>query len=135
MKYRRFSIMLIGTVAAGTAAADDVTGQSQLLCAPGYVTHCSSGGECETGPPENYNFLDFFRIDLDRELILPTEASQDNSQTPIQSLTRAEGTIFLQGVENGRAYSFLIVEQTGDGAVSVIADGETATAFLSCTVD
>jgi hypothetical protein len=125
-------MMLVGATAA---MADDVTGESLLLCAPGYVTHCSSGGVCETGPADNYGIPYFVRIDLDQERIMTSAASEDVSSTPIRSVTRAEGEIYLQGVENGRVFSVLIEEHTGLGALAIISNGETETAFIACTID
>jgi hypothetical protein len=118
-----------------SAIAEDIAGEDQLLCAPGYVTHCSSGGDCETMPSENYGIPSFLRIDLDSEVIRTTGADDEQGETPIQSVTRANGEVYLQGIENARVFSVLIDEATGDGALAIIADGETATAFLACTVD
>ena len=134
---RNFAV--VGVLFAGTAVsvalADNLTGEDELLCAPGYVTHCSSGGDCETKPSDVFGIPSFLRFDLDDEVMRTSEASEDELATPIQSVTRANGEIYLQGVENGRMFSILIDETTGDGALAIIADGETATAFLACTVD
>ena len=118
-----------------TAVAENVAGEDQLLCAPGYVTHCSSGGDCETVPSENYGIPSFLRIDLDGEVIRTTGADDEQGETPIQHVTRANGEVYLQGIENARMFSVLIDEASGNGALAIIADGETATAFLACTVD
>ena len=134
MRLERTAILL-GLLVSGSAIADSLIGESMLLCAPGYVTHCSSGGECETGPPDNYNIPNFVRIDLERQLLLTTEASEEQNVTPIQSVEREEGLIYLQGRENARAFTAMISEVTGDGTMAIIAEGETATAFLACTPD
>ena len=126
---------VLGILGATTAGADNLFGASQLLCAPRNVTHCSSGGDCESGPPDDYNIPDFIRIDLERELLLTTEASGESLSTPVQHFTRVDGAIYLQGVEGGRAYSLVIVEATGDVAMAVASDGETATTFGTCTPD
>jgi hypothetical protein len=127
--------VLLGGTVVTVALADNLTGEDELLCAPGYVTHCSSGGDCETKPSDVFGIPSFLRFDLDDEVMRTSEASEDELATPIQSVTRANGEIYLQGVENGRMFSILIDETTGDGALAIIADGETATAFLACTVD
>ena len=48
-------------------------------------------------------------------------------------MSRTGGKIFLQGVENGRAFSFLINEATGSLTVAVSRDGVAVAAFGSCT--
>lgn len=120
---------------SGIAVADDVTGEDRLLCAPGYVTHCSSGGECETVPAWRQGIPSFLRIEIDRKFIRSSEESDESLSTPIQQVTRENGKVYLQGVENERAFSMLIDEASGEGSMAIIADGETATAFLYCTVD
>lgn len=121
----------------GTSAtvADNLFGASQLLCAPRNVTHCSSGGDCDSGPPDSYNIPDFIQIDLDRELIYTTEASGESLSTPVQHFSRVDGVIYLQGVEGGRAYSMVIDETTGDVSMTVASHGETAATFGTCTPD
>ncbi len=101
----RFLSMSLVITGAGIAAADDLVGANVLLCAPGYVMHCSSGGECELGPPENFDIPSFVRVDLERELLLTTESHEENRSSPIQFLTRANGEIYLQG-DRGRTCLF-----------------------------
>jgi len=120
---------------SGAAVADNVTGENELLCAPGYVTHCSSGGECETTPAWRQGIPSFLRIEIDRKFLRSSEDSDEALATPIQQVTRENGKVYLQGVENERAFSMIIDEASGEGSMAIIADGETATAFLYCTVD
>jgi hypothetical protein len=115
--------------------ADSIIGVDIILCAPGYVTHCSSGGTCETVPPRNFDIPSFVQIDLGRELLISGASTDDERQTRIQYLSREDGEIYLQGVESGRAYSVVIDEASGDGTLAIAADGETATAFLACKPD
>ena len=132
---RRWLALPLVFFAAAELLADPVGGKMELLCAPGYVMHCSSGGKCELGPAENYNIPSFLRIDLDNRVILTSEASDEQQRTPIQQMSRENGEIYLQGVENGRVYSVVINEASGDLVLGIISTGETATAFGPCTPD
>jgi hypothetical protein len=62
-----------------------------------------------------------------------TKASQENRTSPITTLSRTDGNIFLQGIEGGRAFSFVIDEETGRVTVAVSRDGLTVTVFGACT--
>jgi hypothetical protein len=126
--------MLGALAAASLASGDSLVGKDAILCAPGYFTHCSSGGVCETRPADNYGIPNFLRFDLERGLLLTSEASDEDASSPIQSISRTNGEIYLQGVEAGRVFSVVIVEALGTGSMAIIASGETATAFLACTV-
>lgn len=131
---RKILILLGSLAAASLASGDSLVGQDVILCAPGYVTHCSSGGVCETRPADNYGIPNFLRFDLKRGLLLTSEASEEDASSPIQSISRANGEIYLQGIEAGRVFSVVLVEELGTGSMAIIASGETATAFLACTV-
>jgi len=48
-------------------------------------------------------------------------------------MSRTDGKIFLQGVENGRAFSFVINEITGSLTVALSRDGVAVAVFGSCT--
>ena len=46
---------------------------------------------------------------------------------------REDGTIVLQGRQGERAYSWLIVEATGEGTLTMSTPGEGITVFTLCT--
>jgi hypothetical protein len=113
--------------------ADDLTGKDHLLCSAGTVTACDELGECAVAPAWVFNVPQFIEIDLRERTLSTTEASGEARSTPIKNLERADGTIVLQGFENGRAFSFLITEETGLATVTVARDGIGVVVFASCT--
>ena len=100
---------------------------------PVQATRCMMDGGCETGPPWIVNIPQFIRIDLKTNQLTTTKASEENRSTPIQKVTRDGGLIFLQGVENGRAYSIVIAPETGTASFTIAADGLSVSAFGVCT--
>jgi hypothetical protein len=118
---------------AAVLPADDLTGSEQFLCTAVEVTLCSAGGECTSQPPWNLNIPQFIIIDLDKKTLSTTEASGENRSTPIKNLEREGGLIFLQGVENGRAFSFVIAEEDGLASIAVARDGLSVAVFGACT--
>jgi len=120
-------------VGSSSVRADDLTGADQILCTAVQISVCSLDGECEEGPPWDYNIPQFIEIDLARKQLSTTKASGENRSTPIKNLLREDGKIFLQGIEKGRAFSFLIEESTGMATVAVARDGLTVSVFGSCT--
>ena len=115
------------------ARADDTSGADSILCSSAQATLCSADGSCDSGPPWNWNIPEFIEIDFKRKKLGTTEASGENRTTPIKNIERAEGTIFLQGIEQGRAFSFVIDEKTGMLSVAVARDGVTVSVFGACT--
>ena len=130
---RRFPIALIFVLAWAPVLADDLTGADNLLCTAVEVNICFETGECDDGPPWNFNIPQFIEIDLEDRTLSTTQASGENRSTPIKHLQRADGIIVIQGFENERAFSFLIGEESGILTVAVARDGIGVTVFGACT--
>lgn len=124
---------LAGFVLVGPARADDLTGADRYLCACASVSVCCEGGECASGSPDELDIPQFIEVDMVQKRVNTTKASKLNRTSPIDNLKRVDGKIVLQGLENQRAYSFLIDESTGSMSAAVAHDGCTVTAFGTCT--
>jgi hypothetical protein len=112
--------------------ADDVRNADQLLCASLEATRCSLDG-CETQDPVMWNIPQFLEIDHKNKRLQTTAASGMKRATPITTLLREDGHIYIQGIEGGRAFSFVIHEASGE-LNAAIAASDTATAiFAACT--
>jgi hypothetical protein len=120
-------------VLAGRVSADDLTGQQRLLCASVQATLCTSDGDCESDPPWVLNIPQFVEVNLADKVLSTTKASGENRSTPIRSVLREGGEIFVQGVEMGRAFSFVIEEKTGMASIAVAREGKTVSVFAACT--
>ena len=131
--------VLLATLVVGVSLlvapvlADDLTGSSVLVCSAGHATRCFADGNCETGPPWNWDIPMFIEIDLDEKKLSTTAASGENRSTPVTTVVRDNGLIFLQGVEGGRAFSFVITEDTGFLSVGVATEGMALAVFGGCT--
>ena len=113
--------------------ADEVKGADAILCASAEAIVCTEEDGCESGPPWSWNIPSFIRIDLKKEQLATTEASGENRVTPIRTIYRQDGRLFLQGSEAGRAFSFVVNEATGFVTVAVAWDDFTVSVFGSCT--
>jgi hypothetical protein len=126
------SIVWVCTV-VGDARADDLTGAERLLCAAVQATACVDDGECGIDLPWNLNIPDFIEVDLGIRRLSTTAASGENRVTPIQHLSREGGVIVLHGYEMGRAFSWVIVEESGRATVAMAGAGISVAVFGSCT--
>jgi hypothetical protein len=120
-------------LAARIASADDLTGAQSLLCTSVQATLCTSDGDCETENPWELNIPQFLELDLKGKMMATTKASGENRSTPIRTLEREDGLIFIQGIEMGRAFSFVISEKTGMLSAAVARDGKAVSVFGACT--
>jgi hypothetical protein len=124
-----FSILVLPAL----AVADDLTGQQLFLCTPVQVNLCTDDGKCINDPPWELNIPQFIEVNLKDKKLFSTKASGENRSTPIRTVLNEGGYIFLQGVEGGRAFSWVIEENSGMASVAVAADGKTVTVFGACT--
>ena len=112
-------------VAPRPAAAAPFDGSAPMLCAAITVMDCDPKGECSRRLPEEVNLPTFVRVDVPGR----TLASPDGSKTAeVKSVTRLDGSLILQGAQNGRGWTLAVVEETGKMSAA-IADGEDAFAI------
>ena len=128
-----YVMALLAISLALPAAADDVTGQTKMLCSTVRVKECFADGGCVEGPPETWNIPRFTRIDLDEMTLTTTEASGQNLSTPIERVERDGDDIALQGAENGKAFSFLLEADNGTATVAIALEGSVLAGFGYCT--
>ncbi len=123
------ALLLVSTPAVW---ADDVTGADQLLCASIEATRCSLDG-CITDDPVVWNIPQFIEIDLAAKRLQTTAASGENRVTPITTVLREDGHIFIQGIEGGRAFSLVIHEASGELIAATAASKSASAVFGACT--
>ncbi len=125
--------MMVVAFSVQEARADDLTGSSRFLCVPVQATVCVEEGECAVDLPWNLNIPQFIEVDLVAKKLATTTASGLNRETPIEHLSRADGTIVFHGFEMGRAFSWVIDEESGQVTAAVAADGLALAVFGACT--
>ena len=128
------NIMIVAALAAtGLAYAENLEGVDRMVCASAQVQICIEYDTCYTAAPMDLDIPEFVVIDTDDKTISTTKASGENRSTTFNSVEKEEGTIYLQGVEGGRAFSFVIDEATGRMTVAVSRDGMSVSVFGACT--
>jgi hypothetical protein len=112
--------------------ADALGDAEQLLCASSQVARCDAS-DCELGLPQKWNIPSFVIVDLTKKTLSTTAASSAQRHSPIAYISRDQNSIFLQGSENGRTFSFVIDKATGHASIAIAADGFTVSVFGECT--
>jgi hypothetical protein len=130
---RGFLLAVMLVLAAQAVGADDLTGSDRFLCAPVQAAECFENGECGIDVPWNLNIPGFIEVDLAAMRLSTTAASGENRSTPIEHVTRRDGAIVLQGFEMGRAFSWVISEDSGHVTAAIASEGRGVTVFGACT--
>lgn len=130
---KKLAVVLAGAAIVAPALADNLEGVDKMICAAGQVQICIENDMCYSASAAELDVPDFVVIDLKKKRISTTKASDENRSTPFKYVEKAEGLIYLQGVEGRRAFSFVIDEATGRMTVSVARDGIAVSVFGACT--
>lgn len=130
---KKLAIAIVGMLAGGLVHADNLVGVDEMICAAAQVKICIENNTCYSATPAELDVPDFVVIDTKKKLISTTKASNQNRSTKFTSVEKLDGLIYLQGVEGGRAFSFVIDEATGHMTVAVSRDGLSVSVFGACT--
>ena len=130
---KKIAIGFVAALSAGVALGDNLYGVDKMICAAAQVKICIEGDTCYSATAEELGVPDFVIIDTKKKTISTTKASEDNRSTAFSSMSREDGFIYLQGIEGGRAFSFVIEEAGGHMTVSVARDGISVNVFGACT--
>ena len=122
-----------GILALGVAQADNLDGVDRMVCAAAQVQICVENDSCYAASPADLSVPDFVVIDLKKKTISTTRASNKNRSTVFTTVGDQAGLIYLQGMEGGRAFSFVIDEETGRMTVAISRDGFAVSVFGACT--
>ena len=126
---KKVMIALAGLVTGALVQADQLSGVDEFLCAAGQVQICIESDTCYMASASELDVPDFIVIDLKKKKVSTTEASGLHRATTFTSTSRNDGQIFQQGLEGGRAFSFVIDEATGRMTVAVARDGIAVNVF------
>lgn len=120
-------------LAINTAVAENLEGIDEMVCAAGQAQICLETGDCYSATPYELDVPDFVVIDTRKKTVSTTKASGLNRATELTRVDKIDDVIYLQGIEGGRAFSFVIHEATGRMTVSVSRDGISVSVFGACT--
>ena len=123
----------VAMLSAGGALADNLDGVDKMICAAAQVQICIESDACYAASAEELGIPNFVIIDTKKKTISTTKASEENRSTAFSTVSRNDGVIYLQGIEGGRAFSFVIEEAGGYMTVSVARDGVAVNVFGACT--
>ena len=116
-------------------AAAQLDGSSSLLCAVVKVIECESTGNCQPVTIESAKIPRFLRIDFEKKTISATEESGIKEVSVIRNFERIAGKLILQGSDNGRGWTIVISERTGELSATVAGEEVGFVIFGASTKD
>jgi hypothetical protein len=133
--FRQVSMMLAAAglcmAPHGVEAASKFDGSVPMLCVPTVVTECGAEGDCRRGTAASVNLPEFLKVDLKA---MKVYAEDTGRESPIRNLEHLNGTLIIQGGQNGRGWTMTITEETGKMSSTISTEGEGFIIFGACTV-
>ena len=127
------TVALLALLPTAPASSDDVTGADQLLCTTVRATECYADGSCLPGNPEEWGSPRFVEVDFKEKMLRTTKASGEDRSTPMKSIEREGDRIFIQGVQNSRAFSIVLDQDSGSTSAAIVLEGHLLALFGYCT--
>ena len=108
-------------------------GSQPLICASITAVECEPNGQCQSGAAEEINAPQFFHLDFESARVRAARPDGTKVDAPFEGGTPDSGQLVFQGIENGRAWSATISEETGKLVISASGDGVAFVIFGACT--
>jgi hypothetical protein len=116
----------------GVSLATDFDGSEKLRCVPTDASECLGAGECKRVTVEEINIPRWITVDFKKKKLSGTDSDGEQETTAIENVRAADGQTILQGAENGRAWSIVIDQMTGDMTVAIAGDETGFVLFGVC---
>jgi len=116
-------------------AAADSDESSALLCSVIEVFECSLESDCSEVTAESANLPLFTRIDFENMKLMAPKGSEEKRESIINSVQKSNGSILLQGIGHGRAWSIAISQESGVMTATVSEDEGGFVVFGACILD
>jgi hypothetical protein len=124
--------MVLFVAPLGVSLAGDFDGSKKLRCVPTDATECSGAGECKRVTVEEINIPRWIAVDFKKKKLSGTDSDGEDETTAIENVRVDDGQTILQGAENGRAWSMVIDQMTGDMTAAIAGDETGFVLFGVC---
>ncbi len=136
----RWSLLLIVAVAcaSSSAGADNaLDGSKPLICSLDDAVDCTDrNDECNKGDAAAVQAPDLIRVDFKRKTVKAMGVSADEDDVAaIRHVETMDGRLVVQGAQNGRGWSMVVVGETGASTIAVAGNDHGFLIFGTCTPD
>lgn len=116
------------------AMAADFDGSKTLACAIVEAIACAPGESCKKGWAEDLNLPQFLTVDFEKKLISGERPNEGGRlEAAIMARTTQDGSIILQGAQNGRGWNLTLEERNGRMTVAAAGKDGGFVLFGACT--
>jgi hypothetical protein len=102
------------------APAAELDGSVPILCAVMAVTECDRWGVCEPADAGAAGFPPFVRVNVGGKALEATDGSGRKTAIHSAAVVKEKERLLLQGGEQGRGWSVVIGQKTGDMTAAIV---------------
>ena len=128
-----FASLVLLAAALPLSAAADIDGSKPLVCSVSKTVQCGDNLDCQPGEAENVNLPELVRVDASKKQLTILDAERAGETTAVANVSKVDGALILQGVENGLGWTMEIAGATGEMTLAVVGSEIGILAFGSCS--
>jgi hypothetical protein len=114
--------LLVGLcmITPGPVGSAELDGSTPILCAMIAATECDRWGTCDPVDPAAAGFPPFVRVNVGQKALEATDGSGRKSEIQSVTLAKEQQRLLLQGGEQGRLWSLVIGQRSGEMTASIL---------------
>ena len=124
------AVLSVASVAANAQGFDS---SQPLICASMEAYDCVQGSDCVRGTVDSVDAPQFIRLDFEQMVARATRPGGEERTAKIESMTREEGKLILQGVQLGLGWSMVITQESGTMVLTAAGEQVAFVIFGACT--
>ena len=127
-------LVMLGAVMPRVASSDGLDGSVPFICAMIAATECDRWGVCDPIDPADAGFPPFVRVNVGQKALEATDGSGRKSTIQSATLAKEQQRLLLQGGEQGRLWSAVIGQRSGEMTASILDHDGGFVVSGSCTL-
>jgi hypothetical protein len=110
----------LGALMPGLVRSAELDGSVPILCAMIAATECDRWGVCDPVDPAAAGLPPFVRVNVAQKSLEATDGSGRKTEINSFSLAKDQQRLLLQGGEQGRLWSLVIGQRSGEMTASIL---------------
>ena len=127
-------LVALGAVSPRAVQSEGMDGSVPILCAFIAATECDRWGACDLVDPGAAGFPPFVRVNVAQKTLEATDGSGRKSEIHSVTLAKEQQRLLLQGGEQGRLWSAVIGQRSGEMTAAILDHDGGFLVSGSCTL-
>jgi hypothetical protein len=124
----------LGALAPAVVRSAELDGSVPILCAMIMATECDRSGVCDPIDPGSAGLPPFVRVNVGQKALEATDGSGRKTEIHSVMLAKDQQRLLLQGGEQGRLWSLVIGQRSGEMTASILDHDGGFLVSGSCTL-